>query len=153
MLKLALAPHPDLLVDDREVRREGHSYMADTLAEIRREEGPHSLLLVIGQDAANALDTWHEWPQLFRLAHIVIMRRPDSRNVYSSRLQKEIQPRLVHEASYLRETPAGKVLALEVTQLAISSTDIRGKIVHGLSPRFLLPDPVLDYIHQHGLYR
>lgn len=153
MLKLALAGQPGLVVDDREVRRAGFSYMVDTLEEIRREEGARPLLLIIGQDAANVLDTWHEWQQLFMLTHIVIMRRPDSRDVYSAQLLREIQPRLVHEGRYLQAVPAGRVLALEVTQLAISSTDIRRQIAHGLSPRFLLPDPVLDYIYQHGLYR
>ena len=127
--------------------------MVDTLEEIRREEGAKPLLLVIGQDAANVLDSWHEWQQLFRLTHIVIMRRPDSRDVYSAQLLREIQPRLVHEVRRLQAVPAGRVLALEVTQLAISSTDIRRQIAHGVSPRFLLPDPVLDYIYQHGLYR
>lgn len=153
MLKLALAGQSGLVVDDREVRRAGFSYMVDTLEEIRREEGAKPLLLIIGQDAANVLDTWHEWQQLFRLTHIVIMRRPDSRDVYSGQLFREIQPRLVHEVRHLQAVPAGRVLALEVTQLAISSTDIRRQIAHGLSPRFLLPDPVLDYIYQHGLYR
>lgn len=153
MLKLALAGQTGLVVDDREVRRAGFSYMVDTLQEIRREEGAKPLLLIIGQDAANVLDTWHEWQQLFRLTHIVIMRRPDSRDVYSAQLFREIQPRLVHEVRHLQAVPAGRVLALEVTQLAISSTDIRRQIAHGLSPRLLLPDPVLDYIYQHGLYR
>jgi nicotinate-nucleotide adenylyltransferase len=153
MLKLALEGHPDLLADDRELRRGGYSYMVDTLEEIRREEGSKALLLMIGQDAANVLDTWHDWQQLFRLTHIVIMRRPDSRDVYSGQLLREIQSRLVHEARYLQTAPAGKVLTLEVTQLAISSTDIRRQIAQGLSPRFLLPDPVIGYIRQQGLYR
>lgn len=153
MLKLALAGHPDLLTDDREVRRAGYSYMVDTLQEIRREEGSKPLLLIIGQDAANALDTWHEWQQLFALAHIVIMRRPESRDAYSGQLLREIQLRLVHEARLLQATPAGRVMTLEVTQLAISSTDIRRQLAHGITPRFLLPDPVIDYIRQHGLYR
>jgi len=153
MLRLALEGHPDLLEDDREVRRAGYSYMVDTLEEIRREEGSKALLLIIGQDAANVLDTWHDWQQLFRLTHIVIMRRPDSRDVYSGQLSREIQPRLVHEARHLQAAPAGRVMTLDVTQLAISSTDIRRQFAHGLSPRFLLPDPVIDYIRRHGLYR
>jgi len=153
MLKLALAGQSGLVVDDREVRRAGFSFMVDSLEEIRREEGSKPLLLIIGQDAANALDTWRDWQQLFRLAHIVIMRRPDSRDVYSGQLLREIQPRLVHEVRQLQAIAAGRVLALDVTQLAISSTDIRRQIAHGLSPRFLLPNPVLDYIYQYGLYR
>ena len=153
MLRLALAGHGDLLADDREVRREGYSYMVDTLSEIRRDEGNVPLLLLIGQDAANNLDSWHDWKQLFELAHIVIMRRPDSRDIYSGPLFEEVQPRLVSEPRQLERSPAGLVLPLEVTQLAIASTDIRRQIASGKSPRFLLPDSVIDYIHAHGLYR
>jgi nicotinate-nucleotide adenylyltransferase len=127
--------------------------MVDTLAEIRRDEGNVPLLLLIGQDAANKLDSWHDWKQLFELAHIVIMRRPDSMDSYSEPLFEEVRPRLVSEPRQLARLPAGLVLPLEVTQLAIASTDIRRQIAGGLSPRFLLPDSVIDYIHEHGLYR
>jgi len=152
MLKLALAGHADLLADDREVRRGGNSYMVETLAEIRQEEADRPLLLMIGQDAANSLDSWYKWEQLFQLAHIVIMRRPDSKHVYSGALFKEIQPRLVSDPNKLKATPAGLVMPLEVTQLAISSTSIRQLISAGQSVRFLLPEPVIDYILEHDLY-
>jgi nicotinate-nucleotide adenylyltransferase len=49
MLKLALSRYPELQVDDREVRREGSSYMVDTLGEIRR-----------GMTGINCL-TWRTW--------------------------------------------------------------------------------------------
>jgi nicotinate-nucleotide adenylyltransferase len=152
MLKLALADYPDLVVDDREVRRKGFSFMTDTLSEIRAGAADIPLLLIIGQDAANALDTWHEWPRLFELAHLVIMRRPESENQYSEELFEQVQARLVNDPARLNSSPAGLVLPLELTQLAISSTDIRRRFRMGLSPRFLLPKPVIDYVREHGLY-
>ena len=152
MLKLALSRYPELQVDDREVRREGSSYMVDTLGEIRREEGEAPILMMIGQDAANVLDQWYDWQKLFDLAHLVIMRRPESKHIYSGALFEQVQPRLANDPDQLRKTPAGLILPLEVTQLAISSTEIRRQIHAGLSPRFLLPDSVIEYILEHGLY-
>jgi len=152
MLELALSGHDDLWVDDREVRRPGPSYMVDTLGEMRAEEGEAPLLLMIGQDAASTLDSWHQWQRLFSLAHIVILRRPHSRHVYSGALLNEIQPRSVRDPLELRQSPAGLVYSLEVTQLAISSTDIRRQIKSGESPRFLLPDSVIQFIRDHRLY-
>lgn len=152
MLKLALYRYPDLQVDDREIRREGTSFMVDTLSEIRMEEGDVPILMMIGQDAANVLDQWHEWHRLFDLAHLVIMRRPDSKHIYSGALFEQVQPRLVDHPARLQDSPAGLILPLDVTQLAVSSTEIRRQICTGLSPRFLLPDPVIDYILEHGLY-
>lgn len=152
MLRLALGECTRLQVDEREIRREGNSFMADTLAEIRSEVAATPILLMIGQDAANALDQWHQWRSLFDLAHLVIMRRPESVSHYSDRLEAAIQPRLVEQISELKSSPAGKVLPLEVTQLAISSTDIRRRIGVEKSPRFLLPDPVIAYIREQTLY-
>jgi len=152
MLKLALSRYPELQVDDREVRREGSSYMVDTLGEIRREEGEAPILMMIGQDAANVLDQWYDWHKLFDLAHLVIMRRPESKHIYSGALFEQVQPRLVNDPDQLRKTPAGLILPLEVTQLAISSTEIRRQIHAGLSPRFLLPDSVIEYILEHRFY-
>jgi nicotinate-nucleotide adenylyltransferase len=153
MLKLALSRYPELQMDDREVRREGSSFMVDTLGEIRREAGDAPILLMIGQDAANDLDQWHEWHRLFDLTHLVIMRRPESKHNYSGALIEQMQQRLVNNPGRLQDSAAGLILPLEVTQLAISSTGIRRQIQAGLSPRFLLPDPVIDYIFEHGLYR
>lgn len=153
MLRLALADCADLRVDDREVRRAGYSYMADTLAEIRGEAGEAPLLLLIGQDAANALDTWHEWRRLFDLAHLVVMRRPDAHFNCQGELRAEIERRRAREPARLLEASAGLVLSLEITQLDISSTHIRGLLAGGRSARFLLPDGVLDYIRERGLYR
>ena len=47
---------------------------------------------------------------------------------------------------------AGCVLSLAVTQLTISSTGIREQLSSGRSPRFLLPDKVIDYIEENHLY-
>jgi len=152
MLRLAVAAYSGIKVDDREVRRAGNSYMADTLSEIRDETGESPLLLLIGQDAANALDSWHQWRTIFDLAHLVIMRRPESRIAWSGELQNQMERRQARDPKQLGGRTAGLVLPLEVTQLAISSTGIRNQLLAGRSPRFLLPDTVIDYIRQNKLY-
>lgn len=152
MLRLAVAEYPGFTIDEREVRREGNSYMVDTLREIRGEAGNAPIMLFIGQDAANGLDSWHEWRNLYKLAHLVIMRRPDSEMTWSGELLLEMKKRLVDTASELHTQAAGLVLSLEITQLAISSTGIRQQLLEGRSPRFLLPGAVIDYIQQNRLY-
>lgn len=153
MLRLAIAGCTDLTVDDREVRRAGYSYMSDTLAEIRSEAAEAPIMLMIGQDAANALDSWHDWRRLFELAHLVVMRRPDAHFACVGELRTEIERRRVRDPARLHECAAGRVLSLEITQLDISSTHIRALLASGRSPRFLLPDPVLEFILAQGLYR
>ena len=153
MLRCAVRGHPQFEVDDREVRRGGASYMVDTLADLRQATPGAPLLLIIGQDSANGLHRWHRWQALFDLAHLVVMTRPGARHDYERELASELLARTVDERAPLLSEPAGRVLYLPVTQLAISSTGIRDMIAAGRSPRFLLPDPVLEYIEQRDLYR
>jgi nicotinate-nucleotide adenylyltransferase len=152
MLERAVEGVPGFTVDDREVRRGGHSYMSDTLQEIRQEAGPVPLLLLIGQDAANGLDRWHEWRSLFDLAHLVVMRRPNAHGSYQGELKQEMARRRVSRVEDILDAPAGRVLPLPVTQLEISATAIRAMIANGNSPGFLLPPTVVDYIGRHHLY-
>ncbi len=77
----------------------------------------------------------------------------DSGLELSPRLQAWLQPRRCFQVKDLTVSPAGRVWFQEVTQLAISATRIRGLVAQGLSPRYLLPDTVLDYIRLEGLYR
>ena len=75
--RLAVAGEPHLSVDDRETRRLGPSYTYDTLAALRAETGADTpLVLLLGDDAANQLHTWHRWRELIGLAHLVFVERP-----------------------------------------------------------------------------
>jgi len=164
MLQLAVRACPGLRVDDREVRRSGPSFMVDTLSEIRGEVGEAPLLLLIGQDAANALDSWHRWRDLFALAHLVVMRRPDAQEPQAGaakrdtfvqcrgELRGELDKRRVDQAARLHQSAAGCVVTLEITQLDISSTFIRELFARGRSARFLMPEEVIGYILQRQLY-
>lgn len=152
MLELAVASYSDLHVDEREVLRDGPSYMADTLASVRTEVASVPLLLCVGQDAANQLHRWERWRELLDLAHLVVMTRPRSEPSYAEELADALAGRHVKRARDLMDSPAGLVCHVEVTQLAISSTDIRHQLGRGWDPRFLLPATVLSYIRKHGLY-
>ena len=81
MLELALADLPGLLLDTREVRRAAQggapSYTVDTLHEVRAQLGPATpVAWLLGADAFVGLPGWHEWTELFGLAHLVIAARP-----------------------------------------------------------------------------
>lgn len=152
MLELAVASYSDLHVDAREVLRTGPSFMVDTLASVRTEVPDVPLLLCVGQDAANHLDRWDRWQRLLDLAHLVVMTRPRSEPAYPDQLAELLEQRRVGRARDLMDSPCGLVCHVEVTQLAISSTDIRNQLRHGWNPRFLLPATVLSYIRKHELY-
>lgn len=155
MLRAAVGDEPDLLVDNREMRREGVSYMVDTLLSLREELGDEPLCLVLGADAFMQLDGWRQWQRIPELAHLVIAHRPGWEmevDLLSEELQLLWRQRLAAEASELTAQPAGRLWLQPVTQLDISATRIRDLVAAGESPRFLLPDAVWNLIRMHGLY-
>ncbi len=152
MLRLAVAGEPGLIVDDRELRRDGPSYTYDTLRDLRAEFGADcSLALVMGADACAALDSWHRWHELFDLAHLVVMARPDARLPATGVVADALRPRLADLGALWRGT-AGAVVRVALTPLPVSATAIRALVAAARSPRYLLPDAVWRYIVDHGLY-
>jgi nicotinate-nucleotide adenylyltransferase len=150
MLRLATWALSDVVIDTRELDRDGPSYMVDTLHSLRSDFSELPLLLFVGSDAFNGLTTWHRWNELFDFAHVVVMTRPGSSAQPGSDF---LEARQVFEAGELAQHKAGKLFFQAITQLDISASAIRKMIVEKRNPRFLLPDAVLDYIHRHHLYQ
>jgi nicotinate-nucleotide adenylyltransferase len=152
MLQLAQVEFPNLAIDNRELTRSGPSYMVDTLREVRSLFPQRSVCLLIGQDAANRLHSWHEWEQLFSLANIVVLSRPGESEEYRHDLTNKIHNRLVTEVDDLAHAAAGCVLQLQVSPVDISSTSIQSMMRLGRSPKSMMPDSVLNYIEENRLY-
>jgi len=155
MLRAAVGAEPDLQVDNREMLREGESFMVDTLASLRNEFGNKPLCLVLGMDAFLKLDEWHHWREIPELAHLVVTHRPGwqlDMSTASPALQALWRERQVTDSTQLAASPAGKIILQAVTPLEISATQIRALVAAGDSPRYLLPDAVWNLIRMHGLY-
>lgn len=157
MVRLAIADQPAFVLDEREVARTVPCYTVDTLRELRSELGAtQPLCLLMGGDAFLQLHTWHEWERLFELAHIVVGFRPGftvAERIHTAvpQLQQHYRERVCAVAS-LPQRPAGGIIELAIPKLEISATLIRNRVAENRSIRYLLPNAVADYIHQHHLY-
>jgi len=152
MLHLAGRMFPSLKVDDRETRRDGPSYMVDTLREIRSDNEGRSVVLLVGQDAANLLHTWFQWERLFELANILILTRPGSQSDYTAEVTEQVQVRSVPDVQALIKSSAGSVFHLQVESIDISASEIKRIIRSGRYPESMLPAAILDYVRRNGLY-
>jgi len=63
-----------------------------------------------------------------------------------------LSTRRCEQAAEIAEIPAGRVFLHTITQLDISASQIRDRALRGKSLRYLLPDPVIDYINENHLY-
>jgi len=152
MVRVATAGQAGFVVDDRELRREGPSYSVDTLAALRAEHPLRPLGLIIGMDAFLGLPKWYHWREILELAHIVVAHRPGWRAPDIGPLGELLADRGTHRIGDLHQAKSGHIYIHDVTQLEISSTEIRELVANGRSPRYLMPDAVLEVIEESGCY-
>lgn len=140
-VRAALAGQQRLMIDVRELGREGPSYTVDTLVELRAEIGDErALVLLVGSDAFAGLPSWHRWRDMFDLAHIGVLTRPGHDATLPTELRTKIASRRCPNALALRDSPAGRVLPIPVTPLEISATQVRQLLAQGRDPRYLVPE-------------
>jgi nicotinate-nucleotide adenylyltransferase len=152
MVRAAVAGQPGFTVDDREARRSGLSYSVDTLTELRREFPQRPICLLLGMDAFLGLPHWHRWKEIFELAHVVVAHRPGWKAPTQGPLGEVMVDRGTGGVRDLHDSPAGRIYVHAVTQLEISSTEVRQLIAGGGDPRYLLPDSVRDVLRRLECY-
>ncbi len=141
MIKLAIQGNPAFAVSTLELERKGKSYTVDTLRDLHRTWPDHKLYFITGSDALCEIFSWYKAEEILMLTNFIGAARPgfDATN-FLLQLQQE------HPEFH------GRIHYLEVPALAISSTDIRERVKTGLPIRYLLPEPVRQYILQNKLY-
>lgn len=153
MVRAAIAGQKKFTVDDRELRRDGPSYMVDTLRSLKQDFPEKSLALILGTDAFNGLSQWHQWETIFELANIIVMQRPvsESKAKINKSMFALIKQRLT-EVNDLKYKKCGCVCFVAVTQFEISATMIRQQWQQCNDIQFFLPDSVLTLIRQQNIY-
>lgn len=152
MVRVAVAGQPGFVVDDRELHRDGPSYSIDTLIGLREEFPERSLGLIVGMDAFLGLPRWHRWSEILDVAHIIVAHRPGWRAPDIGPLGDLLTDCGTHRVNDLHGEIAGRVHIHAVTQLEISSTEIRELVAAGRDPRFLMPDAVREVIAESECY-
>jgi len=159
MVELAVARHPGLEVDAREVARTGRSYTVTTLEALRDEDSGRNLALIVGADAFLGLPTWHRWREIFGLAHLVVVARPgvSLADRLSPELARERSRRRCDDPSVIFSQSAGAIVEPSITAHQISASAIRASLgrreADGIGAvRALLPAAVLAYIERNRLY-
>ena len=153
MINAAIQGQAGFVADERELNRPGPSYSVDTLVSLRQEYPDDALCLLIGMDAFLGMGEWHRWQEIPALAHIVVAHRPGWSPARVGLIGDLLASRGATRAADLKEARSGRIYIQEVTQLEISSGDVRDLIGRGGNPRYLLPRAVVRIIKQTGCYR
>ncbi len=129
-------------VSDRELRREGKSYTADTLSELRREYPEDTLWLLMGSDMFLSLHTWHAPELVMALANIAPFSRETADESAAFAAQTARLERDYGAHIEIVQNPEVQVL---------SSTEVRCALASG-GGQALLPSAVYGYILRKQLY-
>ena len=131
MTELAVEGIEYFTVDDREVHRDGWTVTIDTVESFDEER----VVLIVGADAAGGIPTWHRANELLDRVQIAVVPRPGI------------------ERADVESAVRRDIVWLDMPPIDLSGTMLRRHVAEGRSIRFLVPDPVLNYVTEHQLYQ
>lgn len=140
MLEIATQGIADFLVDPVDLRDETPSYTSELLERIRRGEPDAELWFIIGSDSLAELHTWHQPERVIQRARLAVAERPGW-NIDDALATSTVEG--LHE----------RVDQFTSVPIDLSATLIRERIASGLPVDWVVPDDVLAYIADHGLYK
>jgi nicotinate-nucleotide adenylyltransferase len=136
MVKIAIEGNPYFEASSIELDRSQSSYTLYTIKELVSLYPEDEFFLIIGSDSFNELDTWKSYAEILKSVNIAVMKRPGD-------------PHLREDLTAISKN----VFIVENPEIGISSTMIRERVKLGKSIRYLVPDPVIEYIDARGLYK
>ncbi|WP_295579635.1 nicotinate (nicotinamide) nucleotide adenylyltransferase [uncultured Oscillibacter sp.] len=139
--QLGLGDRAEVL--DLEARREGASYTADTLEQLRSRYPAEELWLLVGTDMFLTLQNWHQPERILSLAGVAAFGRTEADTEELFSVQRD----------YLYRTyPQARLFTLTIPGVVdVSSTELRELLAAGRGAN-LLPPAVYGYILREGLY-
>jgi nicotinate-nucleotide adenylyltransferase len=153
MLELAIEAFPELELDLREVNRAGRSFTVDSLSALRREFGREAMLyFVIGDDCLASLNQWRRWRDIVSFANLIIAKRPGPFPPPEDEVAAWLESTQV-DCHIAGSMPSGGVARVDCALLDISSTQLRSGLEGHDALNQVIPEPVIEYIKHHGLYR
>lgn len=140
MTRLAAADLPYCEVSDIELRRDGPSYTADTVEELRRRYPDDEFFLLMGTDMFLSFESWYQPERITAQAVLAVAHR-----------NADNRQQLENCAKHLLEKLNAKTVLVENEYLPHSSTSVRAMLAFQAAEEYLAPS-VLSYIQRNNLY-
>ena len=142
MCRLAVGGRPHLQISDLELRREGKSFTAETLEELRELFPRDEFYLLMGEDMFLTVEHWYRPETIFSLA--AVCATPRSLHGMGKLQMKQDEYQIRYGARCFLE---------DIPYLPVSSTQVREWVRMGKDITPLVPEAVADFIRERGIYR
>lgn len=129
MLELSIDGNSAFKIEKIELERSGPSFTVDTMKILNERYPNHQFYFIIGADMIEYLPKWNKIDELMELVQFVGVERPE----YSSKTDYPIQ-------------------YVDIPAFEVSSSMVRERVQQGKTVRYLLPEPVIDFIREKHLY-
>ncbi len=138
MVKLAIEGYDSFRFCDAEVKREGYSYLVDTLKDLC-DEYDHEFYFMLGADSLSQIEGWYKFEDYAKYCAFLAFGRLDGGDIYQM-------------AEYLKKKYSFEILPLDMPYVDIASTQIRECLKNGYLAVDFLPEKVYNYILNNRLY-
>ncbi len=139
------------------------SFTLNTVSHFRNRFKKKPLTLIIGSDSLLEINTWHRFEEVLSLANLAVLPRPGFVGKDSfDKVEKKLSPIKIENitrnfptssSDWITTDQKKVIILLKINRLDISSTNIRDRVKHGRSIKFLVTEPVEKYIIEKRLYR
>ena len=141
MTRLAVEGNSRMKCLDLEIKREGNTYTCDTLVELHKEYPDYHFHFIFGADCLFTIENWRNPELIFEHCTIIAAVRGDTP-----------MTEMTGKKAELEEKYNADIHLLPFLQLEISSTLVRDRLAQKNSVKYLVPDDVIAYIKEKGLY-
>lgn len=139
MVELALVNEEKIIPYDYEVSKTDYSYTAKTLTELKKIHPDWEIYFIIGEDSLYDLPQWYEPETVVKNCILLVYPRDNN-----SDFEKLIAER--------KEQFGADIRPITAPIVEVSSTDIRNRVKLGEDITNLVPDAVVAFIKEKGLY-
>lgn len=136
MIKLAIKDNKKFKVDTFEIKRGGVSYTYITVDWFSQQYTNVELYFLIGFDSLLTLPTWQNWQSIVNKVKFLVGQRMVNKGQFQQ----------------LPKSLVKKVIFFDSPLIEISSTEIRYRVYHGQSIKYMVLPSVEKYIFKHRLY-
>ena len=152
MLEIAFKDFKEIEIEDYELKKEGPSFMIETLQYLDKKLGKKEhFLLIIGEDSFQSFHRWKNYQHIIKMTSLLVMNRPGLDNDLTT---KAIE---LHQ-DYIENTygdinfKKGKIYFIKIKPNPVSSTHIRENIDDQSVLAEGLDDDVLKYLQVQKIY-
>ncbi len=136
MLESAVEGNPNFEISDIEIKRGGISYSLDTIRHIKKSDNLErdELYFLIGSDILKNFHKWHEPKKILKESQVIVALRPG--------FQPSTVPNWI----------LSEIQFANIPQFELSATQIRKRWKENKTIRYMVTQPVWEFINKNSLY-